>query len=498
LTYFTSGGSGDAGDQYTGLDRFGRVVDQRWRKTSDNTDRERVKYGFDRASNRQWRQNTVAATLQDEYYTYDGLYQVKNLDRGTLNAGKTAISGTPTWEEDWDYDPTGNWRGATTAYLTKVNGATTLNQNRSHNVANEINNITTASGTIWPVPIHDAAGNMTKVPQPLSLANAYDLKWDAWNRLVEVKVTGGSVVATYRYDGANRRVTKTVGANTRHYYYSDQWQILEERLNATTTADRRFVWGLRYADDLVLRDRGAERFYVLHDYFNPTALIDTTGTVQERYGYDGFGAPHYMTAAFGSRATSSYEWETLYGAYRYDLESGLYQVRYRYLHPKLGRWISRDPIEEIHFIRSGLVLADRFQETNLYAYVKNRFSTFVDPKGLVMSPQIIIWCARQPGYDVVKCTCLFVAPEPDPSECEKKVGNCLRALQGQKASQACACLCQSIEDTQAQADCFKICDAIKECEKKKKKEDQEKPLPDSSIPHPPSKQPRPTPPLHRR
>jgi len=29
LTYYTSGGSGDAGDQYTGLDRFGRCVDQR-------------------------------------------------------------------------------------------------------------------------------------------------------------------------------------------------------------------------------------------------------------------------------------------------------------------------------------------------------------------------------------------------------------------------------------------------------------------------------------
>jgi hypothetical protein len=36
LTYVTQTGeaNGDAGDQYTGLDRFGRVVDQRWLKTS--------------------------------------------------------------------------------------------------------------------------------------------------------------------------------------------------------------------------------------------------------------------------------------------------------------------------------------------------------------------------------------------------------------------------------------------------------------------------------
>ena len=33
LTY-VSGTAGDAGDQYAGLDRFGRVVDQRWVKTS--------------------------------------------------------------------------------------------------------------------------------------------------------------------------------------------------------------------------------------------------------------------------------------------------------------------------------------------------------------------------------------------------------------------------------------------------------------------------------
>src|SRR5262249_61768274 len=34
LTYITAGGSGDGGDQYTGLDRFGRVAEQKW---YDNT-----------------------------------------------------------------------------------------------------------------------------------------------------------------------------------------------------------------------------------------------------------------------------------------------------------------------------------------------------------------------------------------------------------------------------------------------------------------------------
>jgi len=66
LTYLKQGAepNGDAGDQYTGLDRFGRLVDQRWLKTSDGTHRERVQYGFDRASNRQWRDNLVGTSNQ--------------------------------------------------------------------------------------------------------------------------------------------------------------------------------------------------------------------------------------------------------------------------------------------------------------------------------------------------------------------------------------------------------------------------------------------------
>ena len=76
-----------------------------------STDAERVGRGYDRAGNRLWRETPVAAVAGkklDEFYTYDGVYQLANLDRGDLNPGKTAITGTPDWEEDFDIDPTGN------------------------------------------------------------------------------------------------------------------------------------------------------------------------------------------------------------------------------------------------------------------------------------------------------------------------------------------------------------------------------------------------------
>ena len=366
LTYIKQAGepNGDAGDQYTGLDRFGRVVDQRW--PDGSAELERVDYGFTAASNRQWRQNRVATNGQDEYYNYDGLYQVAELNRGTLNSGKTAITGTPSWTEDFTYDPIGNWD----AYLTKVSGVTDLDQTRTHNTANQTTEIDGSPTTV----AHDVAGNMVKVPLVADWSSTNELKWDAWNRLVEVG-EGETIVAQYRYDGKTRRITKETDA-TRRYYYSDRWQILEERVDSETTAERQFVWGQRYLDDLVLRDRDVdddgsldERLYVLSDYFNPTAIADEDGVVLERYGYDAFGLSRVMDADFEPRSASDFDWETRYGAYRYDPETGFYQVRYRYLHPTLGRWLSKDIIQE----RAGF---------NLFSYVRNYPLNLVDYLGL--------------------------------------------------------------------------------------------------------------------
>jgi YD repeat-containing protein len=342
LTYIKQGseGTGDGGDQYTGWDRFSRVIDQRWINSS-GTALERVKYGYDRASNRIWRDNLVADGLsanQDEYYTYDGLYQLVTLKRGTLTGSPpSGISGTPTWEEDFTFDPTGNWSN----YTNSIIGS----QNRTHNTSNEIVAIAGSSTLIAYV----ANGNTTLASKPTDWTTAYNLTYDAWNRMVKV-MNGTTTVATYAYDGLSRRVQKTT-SSTWDYYYSAQWQILEERVGGASTYDRQFVWGLRHIDDLVLRDLNGgspARLYALHDAMSVTAVEDTTGTVQERYGYNGFGQPRFMNSTFVN-SSSSYTWETLFDAYRWDGESGFYQVRYRYLHPTLGRWLTRDPLYEPGF-----------------------------------------------------------------------------------------------------------------------------------------------------
>jgi RHS repeat-associated protein len=166
-------------------------------------------------------------------------------------------------------------------------------------------------------------------------------------------------------DGAKRRIvqkTYTGGSlgETRQLYYTEpsKWQVLEERLGTSpdsAAAERQFVWGLRYIDDLVLRDRDTdnngnldERLYACQDAnWNVTALINASGTVQERYAYTAYGMPTYLTAAFGGRTTSSHAWESLYCGYRYEAATGLFHVRHRVLHLVIGTWVQRDPMRYV-------------------------------------------------------------------------------------------------------------------------------------------------------
>ena len=103
--------------------------------------KDQFKYGYDRASNRTWRENTLRHNgggdpKLDEFYTYDGLHRLETMKRGTLTGGPpyTGIDGTPVKEEDWTLEALGNWK----EFVQKANGSATLEQVRKHNKVNEI------------------------------------------------------------------------------------------------------------------------------------------------------------------------------------------------------------------------------------------------------------------------------------------------------------------------------------------------------------------------
>ncbi len=252
LTYIKEAGQpvGDAGDDYIGFDRFGRTIDMNWRKTVGGTELDHIQYGYNRASNRTWRKNLVAASGQDEAYQYDGLYQLSDFSRGNLNINCTLVGAIPEAEEEFTYDPTGNWQ----AYVRKSDGATDLDQTRVNNKDNQVTQIDASSDGI----AHDLAGNTTQMPPDASgdWNESLTITWDAWNRIVKVE-DGGAEVGAYEYDGLYRRTTKTVSGVTRHAYYSNRWKPLEQRLDTSTDAERQYLWGVRpnHRDELILRDR---------------------------------------------------------------------------------------------------------------------------------------------------------------------------------------------------------------------------------------------------
>jgi len=83
--------------------------------------------------------------------------------------------------------------------------------------------------------------------------------------------------------------------------------------------------------------------------------------------------------------------EILYAGYRHDPETGLYHVRYRYHHPSLGRWITRDPGtgNAMRIGAGGAASVARFiprdqyaDGMNLYQYVRSNPANRRDWTGL--------------------------------------------------------------------------------------------------------------------
>ena len=223
-------------------------------------------------------------------------------------------------------------------------------------------------------------------------------------RLGQGASSPGTTVATYSYDpaspqglrragGQNRRIRKVVANDdTYDYYYNEShglrslgeagWQVLEVRKGGDTDPLEQYVWGLQYIDAPVVRFRdhtGGEGgtpdgtvddtlYYMYDGNFNVTALIGTNGTVAERYVYDPYGKVSFLDGSWGALSASAYDNEILYCGYRHDPESGLYQVRYRYLHSTLGRWVTRDQIGYL-------------ESVSLFEYCRSSPLTRVDSSG---------------------------------------------------------------------------------------------------------------------
>ena len=136
----------------------------------------------------------------------------------------------------------------------------------------------------------------------------------------------------------------------------------------------RYMWGLDLSQSLqeaggigglLLQDTGtATRLYTYEANGNVGQLVDgTTGAVVAHYEYDPFGTT--LTASGTDAAANPFRFSTKYT----DDDTGLLYYGYRFYSPTLGRWLTRDPMEE----DGG---------ANLYGFVLNSPIDVMDVLGL--------------------------------------------------------------------------------------------------------------------
>jgi RHS repeat-associated protein len=140
-----------------------------------------------------------------------------------------------------------------------------------------------------------------------------------------------------------------------------------------------YVPGPSYVDDLVASGRDAnsdgviranELRYPLADQQHSTvALMDVSGNVVERYGYDAFGTPTFYDGSGTPVAASAVGNDHLYTGRQWLTELGLYDYRQRMYNPATGRFLTTDPAH------------DPANLGNPYTYVANNPGAFVDPYG---------------------------------------------------------------------------------------------------------------------
>jgi RHS repeat-associated protein len=350
---------GDAGDKYTGLDRFGRVTDLRWIQGTAVTSPsvERLGYTYDR--------NTAFS----ETYTHDALNQLESFERGA--------TGSPSATQDWQFDALGNWTTVTTDGIAET---------REANAQNEL---TTVGGSSLA---YSATGNLT------TDAEGRTLEYDAWNRLVRVTSADSFTTTEYVYNGLNHRITEVSHTgSTRDLFYSLGWQVLEERVRdgageIPSVADTRYIWSPVYIDAMVARDKNADndtgtgsagleqRIYAIQDAnWNTTAIIAASGVpgaangnVINRFVYSPYGVSQTLTASWTTAASPLVTvWNHLFQGLKFTETTGLAYVRHRDYSATLGRFIERDPI--------GYVAGDN----NWYRFVANGPTGSTDPSGLM-------------------------------------------------------------------------------------------------------------------
>jgi RHS repeat-associated protein len=193
----------------------------------------------------------------------------------------------------------------------------------------------------------------------------------AYNNAGQLATAGGGGFggASYGYNAQSLRTQKTIGSSVTVYHYDLQGRLIAES-RGDSTPIRAYVWDDTQPIAQIEYAPGNEKLYYLHtDHLATTRLAtDSAQRVVWRYEGEAFGAsvPNEDPDGDGVKVTINLRFPGQY----YDAETGLHYNWNRYYDPKLGRYITSDPIG----LTGGI---------NTYVYVRNNPARFTDPTGLI-------------------------------------------------------------------------------------------------------------------
>ncbi|VVM74736.1 hypothetical protein PS684_02956 [Pseudomonas fluorescens] len=211
---------------------------------------------------------------------------------------------------------------------------------------------------------YDAFGNLIRERRGRGQKLVTEYRYDCQHRLIGLIRPDGQT-ATYAYDAFGRRIRKTVNGETTEFFWQGDHLVAESSENEY----RSYVYEPGTFRPLALLDgKGPKKacpfYYQLDHLGTPQELTDYSGDIVWSAQYDAYGKVAALTLAGEDYLNQPLRFQGQY----FDGESGLHYNRHRYYDPRLGRYLTPDPIK----LAGGL---------NQYQYVPNP-TGWVDPLGL--------------------------------------------------------------------------------------------------------------------